>query len=76
MGSYLFFCLVGVEISNQLTLTPFEIESIFSSFKEEKSNKIHSEHFSKLLSELEKVINHFYVQLLFKILENFQLLQR
>lgn len=63
---------VGIEISNQLTLTPFEIESIFSSFKEEKSNKIHSEHFSKLLSELEKVFNYYIITLIiYKFQEDF-----
>lgn len=48
------------DISNQITLTPFEIESIFSAFKEEKSNKIFNETFSKLLSEMEKVKTIFF----------------
>lgn len=60
--------LVGREISNQLTLGAFEIESLFSSFMDEKSNKVSNEIFSRLLSELEKVINFFLIDKTLKLI--------
>ena len=47
--------IVGREMMNQLSLSPDEIEACFSAFNDEKNNKVSSEIFARLLSELEKV---------------------
>lgn len=50
--------VVGREMMNQLSLSPDEIEACFSAFNDEKTNKVSSEIFARLLSELEKVLNN------------------
>lgn len=54
-GSFLIFFIVGEEMTNQLNLTPYEIENIFSVLVDESTNKITADYLSKLLAQLEQV---------------------
>ena len=42
-------------MSNQLNLTPYEVESIFSVLLDESTNRVSIDYLSRLLCELEKV---------------------